>query len=332
MDVKAAAIQVLRQAGTALHARDIAARMMAAGLWQSRGKTPAATVAARLYSDIKQAGNRSPFIKAGARTFALRDSAEMPSGGGPAATAVEKLPKPSAANTGFSFSDCAEKVLEAFGDKQPMHYKRITEKALQEGWLITGGKTPEATMYAQIISETRRRQRRGERPRFVRHGRGYVGLSQWQGRGLTFEIEQHNLRVGEALREKLRAMKPDKFEELIEQLLPEMGFEKVELTRFRGDGGIDVRGDPGPIYTMLAVLLCPKLRQSRREERSLVIPNERQATPSGAVWGTTRRAWPVLRPSFVVSRLSSATTPRFFRLAGAQNRLKQDCQHSVNRP
>ena len=243
MDVKAAAIRVLRQAGTALHARDIAARMMAAGLWQSRGKTPAATVAARLYSDIKQAGNRSPFIKAGAQTFALRDSAEMPSGAGPAATAVEKLPKPSAANAGFSFSDCAEKVLETFGDKQPMHYKRITEKALQEGWLITGGKTPEATMYAQIISETRRRQRRGERPRFVRHGRGYVGLSQWQGRGLTFEIEQHNLRVGEALREKLRAMKPDKFEELIEQLLPEMGFEKVELTRFRGDGGIDVRGD-----------------------------------------------------------------------------------------
>ncbi len=88
----------------------------------------------------------------------------------------------------------------------------------------------------------------------------------------------------------------------------------------------------GPVYTMLAVLLCPKLRQSRRAERSLVIPNERQATPSGAVWDTTRRAWPVLRPSFVVSRLSSATTLRFFRLAGAQNRLKQDGQHSVNRP
>ena len=90
--------------------------------------------------------------------------------------------------------------------------------------------------------------------------------------------------------------------------------------------------DLGPVYTMLAVLLCPKLRQSRRAERSLVIPNERQATPSGAVWDTTRRAWPVLRPSFVVSRLSSATTLRFFRLAGAQNRLKQDGQHSVNRP
>ena len=70
-------------------------------------------------------------------------------------------------------------------------------------------------------------------------------------------------------------------------------------------------------------LLCPKLRQSRHAERNLVIPNERQATPSGAVWDTTRRAWPVLRPSFVVSRLSSATTLRSFRLAGAQNRLKQ---------
>ncbi|MEW8210649.1 MAG: hypothetical protein AB2735_09315, partial [Candidatus Thiodiazotropha taylori] len=29
-------------------------------------------------------------------------------------------------------------------------------------------------------------------------------------------------------------------------------------------------------------LLCLKKRQSRREERGLVIPNERRATPSGA--------------------------------------------------
>jgi len=37
-------------------------------------------------------------------------------------------------------------------------------------------------------------------------------------------------------------MKPGDFEELISQLLAEMGFEMVEVTKLSGDGGIDVRG------------------------------------------------------------------------------------------
>ncbi|SHO53497.1 restriction endonuclease [Desulfopila aestuarii] len=76
----------------------------------------------------------------------------------------------------------------------------------------------------------------------VQHGRGYVGLSQWMGRGLAFQIEQHNHQVRKALRERLLAMKPGEFEELISQLLAEMGFEMVEVTKLSGDGGIDVRG------------------------------------------------------------------------------------------
>jgi restriction system protein len=242
MGVKTAAIQVLQQSGTAMHAKDIAEQIMAAGLWQSGGKTPEATVSARLYSDIKSNGDKSFFVKVGPQTFALRDSAEIPSSTVPVSAAVQDAPKPSAANAGFSFTDCAEKVLEEFGGKKPMHYKEITEKALQKGWLVTGGKTPEATMYAQVITEIKRQQKRGERPRFVQHGRGYVGLSQWMGRGLAFQIEQHNHLVRKALRERLLAMKPGEFEELISQLLAEMGFEMVEVTKLSGDGGIDVRG------------------------------------------------------------------------------------------
>jgi restriction system protein len=133
-------------------------------------------------------------------------------------------------------------VLEEFGGKKPMHYKEITEKALEKGWLVTSGKTPEASMYAQVITEIKRQQKRGERPRFVQHGRGYIGLSQWMGRGLAFQIEQHNNQVRKALRERLLAMKPGEFEELISHLLAEMGFEMVEVTKLSGDGGIDVRG------------------------------------------------------------------------------------------
>ncbi|MHC1698887.1 MAG: HTH domain-containing protein [Geobacteraceae bacterium] len=242
MDVKTAVIQVLQQAGTAMHAKDIAERIMAVGLWQSEGKTPDATVSARLYSDIKNNGDNSPFVKVAPQTFALRNSTKISSGAGPVPAVVGEAPKPSPANAGFSFTDCAQKVLEEFGGKKPMHYKEITKTALDKGWLVTGGKTPEATMYAQVITEIKRQQKRGERPRFVQHGRGYVGLSQWMGRGLAFQIEQHNNQVRKALRDRLLAMKPGEFEELISQLLAEMGFEMVEVTKLSGDGGIDVRG------------------------------------------------------------------------------------------
>jgi len=134
------------------------------------------------------------------------------------------------------------KVLEEFGGKKPMHYKMITERALEKGWLVTEGKTPEATMYAQVITEIKRQQKQGKYPRFVRHGLGYVGLNQWMGRGLAFQIEQHNHQVRKALRERLLAVKPGEFEVLISQLLAEMGFEMLEVTKLSGDGGIDVRG------------------------------------------------------------------------------------------
>lgn len=242
MDVKTAAMQVLQQVGTALHAKEITERIMAAGLWHSEGKTPDATVSARLYSDIKSNGDNSAFVKTAPQTFALRDSSVEPFNTGIAPPVVDEIAKPSPANAGFSFTDCAQKVLEEFGGKKPMHYKKITEKALEKGWLITGGKTPEATMYAQVITEIKRQQKRGERTRFVQHGRGYVGLSQWLGRGLAFQIEQHNHQVRKVLRERLISMKAAEFEELISQLLPEMGFEMVEVTKYSGDGGIDVRG------------------------------------------------------------------------------------------
>ena len=242
MNVQDAAVEILKGAGKPLHAKEIAKRIIDGGLWKSEGKTPDATVSARLYSDIKSNGDKSSFVKVGPQTFALRDSTGETNNSGAAPTPAEETPKAPSVNADFSFTDCAQKVLEEFGGKKPMHYKKITEKALEKGWLVTSGKTPEATMYAQVITEIKRQQKRGDRPRFVQHGRGYVGLSQWMGRGLAFQIEQHNQQVRKALRARLLAMKPGEFEELISQLLAEMGFEMVEVTKLSGDGGIDVRG------------------------------------------------------------------------------------------
>jgi restriction system protein len=197
-----------------------------------------ATVSARLYADIKKNGDASPFAHVGPQTFALRPGVV------PAASqeGVGEHQKAKTAAVTFSFTDAAEKVLEQFGDKQPLHYRDITKRALELDMLDTEGKTPEATMYAQILTEIRRYQKRGEQPRFVQHGKGYVGLSRWMGRGLAFQIEQHNRRVREALRKQLLGMDATAFEELMARLLAEMGFEDIQVTKRSGDGGIDVRG------------------------------------------------------------------------------------------
>lgn len=72
----------------------------------------------------------------------------------------------------FPSSIVLRRCLRRSAAKKPMHYKEITGKALEKGWLVTSGKTPEASMYAQVITEIKRQQKRGERPRFVQHGRG----------------------------------------------------------------------------------------------------------------------------------------------------------------
>ena len=170
MSVKQAAIQVLRGADGALSAQEISDRILAAGIWQTSGKTPHSTVAAQLYTDIKKYGNASPFVQIGKNMFGLRDGVVVAESSGPKST-TEAPAKPQTAAK-YSFTDAAERVLEQFGDKKPMHYREVTEKALELGWIATGGKTPEATMYAQVLTEIRRYQKRGEYPRFDQHGRG----------------------------------------------------------------------------------------------------------------------------------------------------------------
>ena len=105
MNVQDAAIQILKDAGKPLHAKEIAERIMEAGLWSSDGKTPEATVSARLYSDIKKHGDQSTFVKVAPQTFALRDSAEIPSSAVPVPAPVEEAPKPSAANAGSKIAE-----------------------------------------------------------------------------------------------------------------------------------------------------------------------------------------------------------------------------------
>jgi len=83
----------------------------------------------------------------------------------------------------YSFLDAAEKVLDQFGNRNSMHYREITDKAMNQGWLNTSGKTPEATMNAQLVTDLKRTKASGEPGRFVRTSPGYYSLVKWMGTG-----------------------------------------------------------------------------------------------------------------------------------------------------
>ena len=148
---------------------------------------------------------------------------------------------------------------------------------MDKGWLVADdNKTPASSMYSQIIREIKRCHRLGKQPRFVKHGRGFVGLSTWVARGLIFEIENHNRKVRRELHKHLLNMEWDDFERLIARLLEEMDFDGIEVTEKVKDGGIDVRGTlvvGDVIRTQMAV-------QVKRWKRNVQTPTVQQVRGS----------------------------------------------------
>lgn len=67
-----------------------------------------------------------------------------------------------------SFKSAAVKVLRKSG--RPLHYREITKRAQQQGLIRTDGKTPWATMNAQLSVDIKRN---GENSRFIRTDPGY---------------------------------------------------------------------------------------------------------------------------------------------------------------
>ena len=152
------------------------------------------------------------------------------------------MPDEQDTSSAISFTDAAEHILLQSKNREPLHYKDITEHALDEGLIHSQGLTPPATMSTAIKGDIRRREERGETPRFVLHGRGLVGLVSWLPVGVAAQIEENNQQVRQALLERARSTDPTDFEILIGELLSEMGLEDIEVTRPSSDGGVDVRG------------------------------------------------------------------------------------------
>jgi restriction system protein len=281
VSVLAAVETVLSEAGSPLNYHEITKRILERSLWVSGGKTPEATVNANLATEIKKNGPNSRFQRMGKGLFALRESISSdrviaPEPVTPAITLPVENSQSITSRT-VSFADAAERVLEQYGNKTPMHYRAITEKALSLGLVNTAGQTPTATLYAQVLTEIARQAKRGEIPRFIKLGRGLVGLSKWIPNGVAHEIKLHNSKIYKGLHARLLSMPPVDFQDLIaHRLLPELGFAQVTVTSFSGDGGIDVRGT----LVVGAVISTRMAVQVKRWTRNVQIPVVQQVRGS----------------------------------------------------
>jgi hypothetical protein len=140
----------------------------------------------------------------------------------------------------MGLADVAEQVLREAGGG-PLHYREITDRAVGAGLITPGGETPWASVNAAMGVDNRRREARGELPRFVGAGSGYYRL-RTAATEVEQAIERWNDRTKQELLVQLGDVDPGTFEELVGELLERIGFEDVEITKRSGDGGIDVRG------------------------------------------------------------------------------------------
>ena len=69
-----AALQVLREAEEPLNSQEITKRILEKGLWQTKGKTPAATVNARIAVEIKQRGSFARFRRVSPNVYTINPS------------------------------------------------------------------------------------------------------------------------------------------------------------------------------------------------------------------------------------------------------------------
>ena len=135
-----------------------------------------------------------------------------------------------------SFKEAARIILQKV--EEPISAKEITAIALEQGLLETEGRTPEATMAAQLYVDINRNPNSS----FQKVGKGLFTLKKKKGKldSPVVFLEEQNERVRKVLKDRLHAIDPYQFEFLVADLLQNIGFENVEVTKRSGDNGIDI--------------------------------------------------------------------------------------------
>ncbi|MBN1445058.1 MAG: winged helix-turn-helix domain-containing protein, partial [Candidatus Omnitrophica bacterium] len=151
------AYKVLKEKKNPLTAKEITEIGLSKGLIKTEGKTPEATVGARIYVDIKKKGEDSLFEKVSAGKFGLRE--------------WQSSKEKAIFHKKGSFKRAAYEVLKS--NNKPLNMQEITNIAKKKGLLTTLGKTPENTMGAQLYTDIKKS---GAGSPFVQLGKNKFGL------------------------------------------------------------------------------------------------------------------------------------------------------------
>lgn len=166
-----AAHKILKNNDKPMSAKEITKIALERNLIQTSGKTPAASMGAQIYMDIKRNGDKSIFVKMERGKFGLKEWQNLKR-------------KQKFFRTG-SFKNAAYHVLKA--ENRPLSIQEITAIAKKGNLLTTTGKTPEATMGAQLYMDIKNS---GNQSHFVQLGKNKFGLREWGIEVLKNEIEK----------------------------------------------------------------------------------------------------------------------------------------------
>lgn len=163
MSFKEAALVLLKRTGRPMTAREIVTTALVEGLLKSGGKTPDASLAGQIYTDIQKRGQESPFLIVGPRTYALKPDQE-------AVTTAPAEPK----SDKMGYKQAALFLLAR--ERKPMTAKQIVATAIAEGLIESGSRKPDATLAGQLYTEM---QRLGSKSPIVLVGPRTYALREW---------------------------------------------------------------------------------------------------------------------------------------------------------
>lgn len=143
----------------------------------------------------------------------------------------------------LSYSDIAYKILKEDMNSRSLHYKVIAKRAFDAGLIEDNDIIIAGNISSAVNSEIRKNKIDGEEPRFISYGKGKYGLTENEPKGIFKEIRDKNNLVKAQLLEALLSMPPFAFEDLVAEVLRNLGFENISVTAKTGDGGIDVMGE-----------------------------------------------------------------------------------------
>lgn len=143
----------------------------------------------------------------------------------------------------LTYLEIAYKILSEEPKLKQIHYRDLARKAFYLELIESDDIIIAGNIASAINSDIRKSKCQGIESKFVSYGKGFYGLSEHEPKGILADIRNKNQEVKRQFIEALHVMHPSKFEELIGEVLRNLGFEDIQITGKTGDGGIDVTGE-----------------------------------------------------------------------------------------